>query len=129
MVSMLIHALLIWLEKYSHAFPGHGKAREAWENHGLPMNSMLFPCFLHQGEHHLCRTRESLAYVYRIAMVWPLVYLWHTLGIPMLYLWHTYGISMSNSMAIGIYMAYLWCIHGVPLKRRPVMINLGRDQM
>ena len=26
-----------------HAFAEHGKAREAWGNHGLPMNSMLFP--------------------------------------------------------------------------------------
>ena len=34
------------LSMYSHAFAEHGKAREAWEawgNHGLPMNSMLFP--------------------------------------------------------------------------------------
>ena len=34
------------LSMLPHAFAEHGKAREAWEawgNHGLPMNSMLFP--------------------------------------------------------------------------------------
>ena len=51
MVSMLIHALLIWPENISmlsmlpHAFAKHGNARKAWgawENDGLPMNPMLF---------------------------------------------------------------------------------------
>ena len=52
MVSMIIHALLMWPENIPmlsmllHAFAEHGKAREAWGawgNHGLRMNSMLFP--------------------------------------------------------------------------------------
>ena len=49
MVSMLIHALLMWPENIPmfsmlpYAFAEHGKAWGAWGNHGLPMNSMLFP--------------------------------------------------------------------------------------
>ena len=31
------------LSMLPHAFAEHGKARGAWGNYGLPMNSMLFP--------------------------------------------------------------------------------------
>ena len=31
------------LSMLPRAIAEHGKAREAWGNHGLPMNSMLFP--------------------------------------------------------------------------------------
>ena len=46
-------------EKYSHAFAEHGKAREAWGNHGLPMNSMLLPMLPIPGLGQYIRTRQS----------------------------------------------------------------------
>ena len=119
MVSKIIHALLMWPEKYSHASPCFLRAWESKRsmgNHDLPINSMLFPMFLTPGKTHnnyhidLAPTKTwfctanyhadlPILFALDLAVTFNYVsiQLWHNFRIPL----HTTMTSCSHGYSYG----------------------------